>query len=84
MSIVKKRNGSSPVYNEVYETFIPALGQTIFTLGNVLLPSQITISKVYVNRVKVRLNSSYTILGSQLTIILPFTLDSIFIVEIYY
>jgi hypothetical protein len=67
-----------------YEVFIPTTGQTIFTLSNSLTGPQITLSKVFINGQKIAHVTCYTISGTQLTVILPYSLNSGDTLEIYY
>jgi hypothetical protein len=77
-------NGLFVGVGQNYEKFTPANGQTIFTLGNILSPEQIMLSKVFINGQKIALTTCYTISGSQLTVILPYQLNGGDILEIYY
>ncbi len=77
-------NGAFVGVGDHYEFFTPTLGQTVFTLGNILIPEQILISKVFINGQTIALTTCYTISGSQLTVILPYSLDTGDILEIYY
>lgn len=68
----------------IYEFFIPTLNQTIFTLSNILTGAEVILSKVFINGQKIALTTCYTISGSQLTVILPYSLNTGDILEIYY
>jgi hypothetical protein len=77
-------NGAFVNVGDNYEVFSPSIGQTIFTLSNMLIGPQILLSKVFINGQKIALTTCYTISGSQLTVILPYSLNSGDILEIYY
>jgi hypothetical protein len=77
-------NGAFVNVGDNYEVFIPTTGQTIFTLSNSLTGPQITLSKVFINGQKIAHVTCYTISGTQLTVILPYSLNSGDTLEIYY
>jgi hypothetical protein len=67
-----------------YQSFIPTTGQTVFTLNNIPTGAQIILSQVYINGQKIAYITCYTITGTQLTVILPYSLNNEDFLEIYY
>ena len=51
--------------NEKYNSFVPTLGQTVFTLSDI--PTIPSLSRLFVNGVQRAFIRHYTISGSQLT-----------------
>ena len=82
--VIQVTNVNSLGVGGFYETFTPTTGQTVFTLANIPTGSQILLSQVYVNGQKISMPACYTISGTQLTLILPYSLNSGDILEIYY
>jgi len=66
------------------DVFTPTLDQTVFTLSNIPNALQVLISLVIINTATLALTVDYTISGSQLTITLPYSLNSNDIVTIIY
>jgi len=66
------------------DVFTPTSGQTVFTLSNIPNALQVLISLVIINTATLALTADYTIAGSQLTITLPYALNSSDIVTVIY
>lgn len=66
------------------QVFTPTQSQTVFTLSRAPTDSEIPISRLYLNGQKLLFNACYAISGTQLTVILPYDLDSNDVLEINY
>lgn len=65
------------------DIFTPTNGQTVFTLSLIPVGTLILTLRVFLNGQKL-VTGSYSISGSQLTIILPYSLASNDILEVFY
>lgn len=82
-------NTSSVIYRifpagSRYNFFTPADNQSVFTLTEMPTGDEILLSRAFVNGQKLKIFDNYTIIGTQLTIILPYSLLTTDSLEIYY